>query len=102
MKKKIKKKKERQSIIKNLTNDKLETKLQTQYDILKQELDNRKEKNLDQLINKNIINHNLNNISQNLNIESENQNFDSSVRDTINQQEQQPSTSSIYHSNSML
>ncbi|WP_342273430.1 hypothetical protein [Spiroplasma endosymbiont of Acasis viretata] len=96
---KEKEKKERQSIIKNLSTDKLETKLQTQYEILKQELDNKKEKNPDQLINKNIINHNLNNISQNLNIESENQNFDSSVRDTINQQEQQPSTSSNHNWN---
>ncbi|WP_425382330.1 hypothetical protein [Spiroplasma endosymbiont of Melieria omissa] len=93
---KEKEKKERQSIIKNLSVDKLETKLQTQYEILKQELDNRKEKNPDQLINKNIINHNLNNISQNLNIESENnQNFDSSIRNTVNNQDSQPLTSSI-------
>ncbi len=50
-----------------------------------------------------ILNHNPNNISENLNIESENnQNFDSFIRNTVNHQDPQPSTSTIYHSNSML
>lgn len=102
--KKDKEKKEHQSIIKNLTSDKLETRLQTQYDILKQELDNRKNKNLEELINNNTINYNSNSLLENSSIQSENnQDFDSSMRDTINHQEQQPSTSTIiYHSNSML
>jgi len=102
--KKDKEKKERQSIIRNLTSDKLETRLQTQYDILKQELDNRKNKNLEELINNNTINHNSNSLLKNSSIQSENnQDFDSSIRDIINHQEQQPSTSTIiYHSNSML
>ncbi|WP_339046719.1 hypothetical protein [Spiroplasma endosymbiont of Colias croceus] len=83
---KEKNKKERQSIIKNLTSDKLETKLQTQYDILKQKIDNRKEEIPNQLINSN-----SNSILKNSNIEN-NQNFDSSIRNTINNQNQQPST----------
>ncbi|BDT04338.1 hypothetical protein [Spiroplasma ixodetis] len=80
--------------IENLTNDKLETKLQTQYDILKQELDNRKDMKPDKLISNNKINHNSNSILENSSIESENnQNFDSSIRNTINHLNQQPSTS---------
>ncbi|WP_342218589.1 hypothetical protein [Spiroplasma endosymbiont of Amphimallon solstitiale] len=86
-------KKERESIIKNLTSNKTEIKLETQYDILKQELDNRKEKNPDQLISSETIN-------QNSNIESvNNQNFDSSIRNTVNQQEQLPSTTSNHNWN---
>ncbi|BET39621.1 hypothetical protein [Spiroplasma ixodetis] len=101
--KKDKEKKEHQSIIKNLTSDKIETRLQTQYDILKQELDNRKNKNLEELINNNAINHNSNSLLENLSIQLENnQDFDSSIRNTVNQQELQSSTNTIYHSNSML
>lgn len=47
-------KKERQSIIKNLTSDKLETRLEAQYGILKQKLNIRKEEIPNQLINKNL------------------------------------------------
>ncbi|WP_252320932.1 bZIP transcription factor [Spiroplasma endosymbiont of Lariophagus distinguendus] len=86
--------------IENLTSDKLETRLQTQYDILKQELDNKKEKNPDQLINKNIINHNSNSSLETSIIESKNnQNFDSSIRNTVNQQMPKPSTSSNHNWN---
>ncbi|WP_353305725.1 hypothetical protein [Spiroplasma ixodetis] len=75
--------------IENLTSDKFETKLQTQYDILKQELDNRKEENPDKLISNNKINHKSNNVLENSSIESLNpSNFDSSIRNTVNQQEQ--------------
>ncbi|CAB1055236.1 hypothetical protein [Spiroplasma endosymbiont of Danaus chrysippus] len=85
--------------IENLTNDKLETKLQTQYDILKQELDNRKEKKLNEIISNGTTNHNTNNILENSTIESENnQNFDSSIRNTVNQQNA-PSTSSNHNWN---
>ncbi|WP_425380857.1 hypothetical protein [Spiroplasma endosymbiont of Polydrusus pterygomalis] len=94
--KKVKEKKERQSIIKHLTNDKLETKLQAQYDILKQELDNRKDETINELLNNKIINNSSNIEPLNVN------NFDSSIRNTVNQQDPQPSTSTIYHSNSML
>ncbi len=97
---KEKEKKERQSIIKNLSVDKLETKLQTQYEILKQELDNKKEKNPDKLISNNKINHNSNNVLENSNIESLNpSNFDSSIRNTVNQQEPQTPTSSNHNWN---
>ncbi|WP_342273154.1 hypothetical protein [Spiroplasma endosymbiont of Acasis viretata] len=96
---KVKEKKEREAIIKNLTSDKKEIKLETKYKILKQELDNRKEKNTNELSN-NIINHNLNNISENLDIKSENnQNFDSSIRNTVNQQEQLLATTSNHNWN---
>ncbi|WP_342261569.1 hypothetical protein [Spiroplasma endosymbiont of Notiophilus biguttatus] len=84
---KEKEKNERASFVKNLTNDKLETIFETQLKILKQELDNRKDKSPDQLINNNTINHNSNSLLENSIIESENnQNFDSSIRNTINQQ----------------
>ncbi|WP_252320408.1 hypothetical protein [Spiroplasma endosymbiont of Lariophagus distinguendus] len=113
---KEKKKKERQSIIKNLTSDKLETKLQTQYDILKQKIDNRKEEipnqlisnksnsylensniesenNLNKLISNNKINHKSNSFLKNSSVEQLNpNNFDSSIRNTVNNQELQPST----------
>jgi len=83
---KEKEKKERQSIIKNLSTDKLETKLETQFNILKQELDNRKEKNPDKLISNNKINHKSNSVLENSSIESLNpSNFDSSIRNTVNQ-----------------
>lgn len=83
---KEKEKNEREARIKNLTSDKFETKIETQFKILKQELDNRKDKNPDKLISNKTLNHNSNNISENLNIESENnQNFDSSIRNTANQ-----------------
>ncbi|MBP1525567.1 MAG: hypothetical protein H9Q65_03140 [Spiroplasma ixodetis] len=79
--------------IENLTSNKLETKLKTQYDILKQELDNRKDKKLDEIISNETINHKSNSVLENSSIESENnQNFDSSIRNTINHQNQQPST----------
>ncbi|WP_342218597.1 hypothetical protein [Spiroplasma endosymbiont of Amphimallon solstitiale] len=56
-------------------------------------MDNRKEKNPDQLISSETIN-------QNSNIESvNNQNFDSSIRNTVNQQEQLPSTTSNHNWN---
>lgn len=93
---KEKNKKEREAIIKNLENEKSETKLQTQYDILKQELDIVKDKNPKELINDETINHNSNNILENSSIESENnQNFDSSIRNTVNNQDSQLLTSSI-------
>jgi len=85
--------------IENLTSDKLETKLKTQYDILKRELDNRKDKIPNQLINNHITNHNSNSILENSSVEPENnQNFDSSVRDTINQSNE-ASTSSNHNWN---
>ncbi|MBP1525904.1 MAG: hypothetical protein H9Q65_04445 [Spiroplasma ixodetis] len=90
---KEKEKKERHSLIKNLTSDKQETRLQTQYDILKQELDNKKNKNPYELINSKTIKHNSNNILESPIIESENKNnFDSSIRNTVNNQNQQPTT----------
>ncbi|MBP1526129.1 MAG: hypothetical protein H9Q65_05015 [Spiroplasma ixodetis] len=83
----------------NLTSDKLETKLQTQYDILKQELDNRKENHADELISNNTTNHNSNSILENSSFESLNpNNFDSSIRNTVNQQNP-PSTSSNHNWN---
>ncbi|WP_342254126.1 hypothetical protein [Spiroplasma endosymbiont of Zeiraphera isertana] len=86
--------------IENLTSNKLETKLKTQYDILKQELDNRKDKKLDEIISNETINHNSNSILENSIIKSKNNhNFDSSIRNTINQQEQLPSTSSNHNWN---
>ncbi|WP_339046216.1 hypothetical protein [Spiroplasma endosymbiont of Colias croceus] len=101
---KEKNKKERQSIIKNLTSNKteikLETRLQTQYDILKQELDNRKDKNHIELISNNTINHNPNNLLENLTIESEsNQNFDWFIRNRVNNQDSQPLTTSNHNWN---
>lgn len=85
---KEKNKEERQSIIKNLTSDKLETKLQTQYDILKQKIDNRKEEIPNQLIS-----NKSNSYLENSIIESKNnQNFDSSIKNTVNNQGSQPST----------
>ncbi|WP_174480305.1 hypothetical protein [Spiroplasma endosymbiont of Danaus chrysippus] len=87
--------------IENLTSDKLETKLKTQYDILKQELDNRKDKNPEKLISSNkTINHNSNSILKNSSIESENNhNFDSSIRNTVNNQDTQPSIISNHNWN---
>ncbi|WP_339038711.1 hypothetical protein [Spiroplasma endosymbiont of Andrena trimmerana] len=55
--KKEKEKKEVKSVSKDLTSDKLETKLETQFNILKQELDGRKLKTINELMNdKTIIN----------------------------------------------
>ncbi|WP_174481581.1 hypothetical protein [Spiroplasma endosymbiont of Danaus chrysippus] len=55
--KKEKEKKEVKSVSKDLTSDKLETKLETQFNILKQELDSRKLKTINELMNdKTIIN----------------------------------------------
>lgn len=90
--------------ISNLTSDKPKIGLQTQFKILKRELDNRKDKNPDELISNNTLNNNSNSLLKNLIIESENKNnFDSSIKNTVNHQEQQPSTSTgIYHSNSRL
>lgn len=91
---KEKEKNEREVRIKNLTSDKKEIKLETQFKILKQELNNKKDKNPNKLISNETLNHNSNNISKNLNIKSENNhNFDSSIRNTVNQQEQLPKTS---------
>ncbi|WDA54869.1 MAG: hypothetical protein PPFGHCPK_01350 (plasmid) [Spiroplasma endosymbiont of Drosophila atripex] len=86
--------------IENLTSDKLETKLQTQYDILKQELDNRKDKNHIELISNNTINHNSNTILKNSNIETlKPDTFDKSIRNIINNQELQTSTTSNHNWN---
>ena len=79
--------------IEHLTSDKLETKLQTQYDILKQELDNRKDMKPDKLISNNRINHNSNSIFKNSSVELlKPDTFDKSIRNTVNNQELQPST----------
>lgn len=72
--------------IKNLTSDKIETKLETQYEILKQELDNGKSKNPEKLISNNTTNHNSNSILKNSSVKPLNpNNFDSSIRNTVNQ-----------------
>jgi len=99
--KREKEKIELKSIIKNLTSDKPETRLEAESDILKQELDNNKNKSINKLINDEILNHNSNSILENSSVESLNpNNFDSSIRDTVNNQDPQPSTSTgIYHSN---
>ncbi|WP_252319133.1 hypothetical protein [Spiroplasma endosymbiont of Lariophagus distinguendus] len=91
---KEKEKNEREARIKILTSDKPETKLETQFKILKQELDNRKNKNPDQLMTNNTtIDHNSNSLLENSSIESENnQNFDSFIKNTVNHQDPQPST----------
>ncbi len=95
-----KEKNQRESIIKNLTSNNLETKLETQFNLLKQELNNRKNKNLDKLlINSKEINHKSNNILKNLNIKPLNvNNFDLSVRNTVNNQYQPSTSSNINHS----
>lgn len=96
--KKEKEKKECKSIYKNLTSDKIETKLEAQFNILKQELNNRKNTNIKKLLSNETINYNSNNRLENSSIESENNhNFDSSIRNTVNQQEPQPSTSKRIH-----
>ncbi|WP_342257731.1 hypothetical protein [Spiroplasma endosymbiont of Nomada ruficornis] len=90
---KEKNKKERDSIIKNLISDKLNTKLQTQYDILKQELDNRKDKTINELLNNKTIN-NSSNIEP-LNVSD----FDSDIKNTVNNQGPQSSISSNHNWN---
>lgn len=52
----------------------------------------------DKIISNETLNHNSNNISENLNIESENnKDFDSSIRNTVNNQDPQSSTSSNHN-----
>lgn len=65
----------RKQIIKNLTSDKIETKLEAQFNILKEELDNRKNKKADELLsNKTILqNENVINFNQGLNDNLNNQ-----------------------------
>lgn len=93
--KKEKEKKQYESIIKNLTSDKLATKLETQFDLLKQELNNTK----DEIFSSETINYKSNNILKKLNIKPLNiNNFDSSVRDTVNNEPQPSISSSINHS----
>lgn len=54
----------------------------------------------DKIISNETLNHNSNNISENLNIESENnKDFDSSIRNTVNNQDPQSSTSSNHNWN---
>ncbi|WP_281749759.1 hypothetical protein [Spiroplasma ixodetis] len=86
--------------IENLTIDKLETKLQAQYDILKQELNLNKNKNVSELISTTIMRHKSNNLLENSSIESENNhNFDSIIKKTINNQNQFSTSTGIHHSN---
>lgn len=93
-------KKNVEKTIENLTSDKLETILKTQFKFLKQELDNKKDMKPNKLISNNRINHNSSSILENSNIESENKNnFDSSIRNTINNQDPLPSTSSNHNWN---
>ncbi|WP_425381415.1 hypothetical protein [Spiroplasma endosymbiont of Polydrusus pterygomalis] len=78
-------KRERESIIKDLTSDKKEIRLKMQFKILKQEVDNRKVKNSDELISCKTINNN----------------FDLFIRNTVNQQELPSPATKIHHSNSI-
>lgn len=93
---KEKEKKDIESKIENLTNNDLEKRLKTQYDILKQELDNKKNKKINELMNYE-TNYNSNSILKNSNIKPLNiNNFDSYIRNTANH-ESQPLTSKKTH-----
>lgn len=94
--KKDKEKKELKSLIKDLTSDKIEIKLQTQFDILKQELDNRKDKKVNELISDETAFQTKNN----LNIENKNsKDFDPLFINSIDLKNQPSTNSKIYHSN---
>ncbi|WP_338974477.1 hypothetical protein [Spiroplasma endosymbiont of Tricholauxania praeusta] len=92
---KEKNKKEYETIIKKLKSDKLENRLEIQYELFKQELNNRKNKKANDLINNEILNQNSNNISENQSIKS----FDSSTKISINYQMQQSSINTNHNWN---
>ncbi|WP_342273863.1 hypothetical protein [Spiroplasma endosymbiont of Phycita roborella] len=92
---KEKNKKEYETINKKLKSDKLETRLEIQYELFKQELNNRKNKKANDLINNEILNQNSNNISENQSIKS----FDSSTKISINYQMQQSSINTNHNWN---
>lgn len=92
---KEKEKKEYERTIKNLTSDKKEIRLETQFQILKQKLNNRKYKSATELLNNDPINQNLNANPSTIN------NFDLSTKNAVNDEDQPSTSTTTHHSNSI-